>query len=154
MKSMQSMKKSIQKGFTLIELMIVVAIIGILAAIAIPAYQDYIARAQVSEGMATAGAIKTGITEFFQSQGVMPAANVYQDLTGGRYTLSAVHDAAGIITVTLRGAAPVSTPVQNYTFTMQPESAAGVVTVPGQSIVRWSCATGGLAKYLPSGCQN
>jgi len=146
---MKSIKKSIQKGFTLIELMIVVAIIGILAAIAIPAYQDYIARAQVSEGMATAGAIKTGITEFYQAQGAFPAANVY-DVTAvpaGRYTNTATHDGAGVITVTLLGAAPVSNSVQGFAFTLSPG-------LSGTDIVRWTCATGGLVKYLPSGCQN
>ena len=105
---MNTQMKKAQQGFTLIELMIVVAIVGILAAIAIPAYQDYVARSQVSEGVATAGAVKTGITEFYQSQGEFPSANVYDDTVGGRYTASATHDNAGVITVTMRGAAPVS----------------------------------------------
>jgi len=156
MKSITSMKKAVQKGFTLIELMIVVAIIGILAAIAIPAYQDYIARAQVSEGMATAGAIKTGITEFFQAQGAMPGVGVYDASDGGRYTDTATHDAAGVITILLRNAAPVSTPVQAFSFTLTPQDAAGATTVAGTSIVRWSCdvVAGSDIKYLPSGCQN
>ena len=67
------MKK--QQGFTLIELMIVVAIIGILAAIAIPAYQDYTIRAQVSEGLNLSGAAKAAVTEYFQDQGAFPADN-------------------------------------------------------------------------------
>jgi type IV pilus assembly protein PilA len=65
--------KVLQKGFTLIELMIVVAIIGILAAIAIPAYQDYTVRAQVTEGMNLAGAVETGIADYFASVGSFPA---------------------------------------------------------------------------------
>lgn len=64
--------KTLQKGFTLIELMIVVAIVGILAAIAIPAYQDYLIRSKVSEALAAAGACKTSVTEFYQSQNALP----------------------------------------------------------------------------------
>jgi len=139
--------KKMQQGFTLIELMIVVAIVGILAAIAIPAYQDYVARSQVAEGMATAGAVKTSIAEFYQSQGAFPPAGRFNDNTGGRYTASATHDANGVITVTLRGASPVNGSVQGYSFTLSP-------TVDANGfIVDWNCATGGDAKYLPSGCQ-
>jgi len=145
---------TLQRGFTLIELMIVVAIIGILAAIAIPAYQDYIARAQVSEGVAEATGLRTSITEFFNAQGAFPAPGTYDNLSGGRYTATIQHNIAGVITVTLRPAAPTSIPVRGYTFTMTPQSAVGVTAVPGTSIVRWSCNTVGDLKYLPSGCQN
>src|SRR6185437_6555217 len=68
--------KVIQKGFTLIELMIVIAIIGILAAIALPAYQDYTIRAQVTEGLSLAGGVETAEADYFAQYGVMPAAGV------------------------------------------------------------------------------
>ncbi|WP_305857784.1 pilin [Balneatrix alpica] len=143
------MAQSKQQGFTLIELMIVVAIIGILAAVAIPAYQDYTARAQVTEAMATAGAVKSAIAEHHSSQGAYPAANRYA-ADGGRYTATAVHDGAGVITVTMRNAAPVSAGVRGAAFTLSPTLNAG-----GTAIVSWTCAAvvAANSKYLPSGCQ-
>ena len=73
--------KKVQQGFTLIELMIVVAIIGILAAIAIPAYQDYTIRAQVSEGLNLGGGAKTAVSEFYQDRGAWPSDNANAGLS-------------------------------------------------------------------------
>jgi type IV pilus assembly protein PilA len=102
--------KSVQKGFTLIELMIVVAIIGILAAIAIPAYQDYTIRAQVTEGLNLAGAAKAAVAETYSQTGDWPA-----DLTeagmddanrpSGKY-VSDVNIADGVISITYSNVSP------------------------------------------------
>src|SRR5690606_21900007 len=113
-----------------------VAIVAILAAIALPLYQDYVARSQVSEGMAAAGAMKTSISEYYMSMAQFPSAGRFDDTVGGRYTASVAHDDAGEITVTMRSAAPVNSRVQGYTFTMAPD-------VQGDSIVDWTCDTAG-----------
>jgi type IV pilus assembly protein PilA len=96
------MKKQMQQGFTLIELMIVVAIIGILAAVAIPAYQDYLARAQVSEAVSLMGATKSALAEYIGDKGTWPLS--LSDVVGGtsgRYTDSV----SGVNTGTVAGTA-------------------------------------------------
>ena len=154
-----------QKGFTLIELMIVVAIIGILAAVALPLYQDYVARSQVAEGVAQAGALKVAISEYAMSQGKCPAANSFNNSVGGRYTKNAKHDANCVITITMRNSAPTAQVIKNKSFTFRPHAAPGKTgtfsTTKADSIVSWNCkasaGTGGgaaiLSKYLPSGCK-
>jgi type IV pilus assembly protein PilA len=97
--------KATQKGFTLIELMIVVAIIGILAAIAIPAYQDYTIRSQVTEGMNLASAVETGVAEYYANTGAWPA-NLTQaggddtNKPSGKYVDNVAVGASGVITIT------------------------------------------------------
>ena len=104
--------KTMQKGFTLIELMIVVAIIGILAAIAIPAYQNYTIRAQVTEGLSLADSYKTSVAEFYQNKGTWPAGSsavasstsIYMPgATTGKYVSAIAVDANGNIKITYAG---------------------------------------------------
>ena len=113
--SRRSIARNVQKGFTLIELMIVVAIIGILAAVALPAYQDYTARAQVSEAFTMSGGQKTTIAEYAQTNGVYPGSATTPKAADlavtGKYASSAVADDSGIITVTMAAAGVASSGV-------------------------------------------
>ena len=143
------MKK--QQGFTLIELMIVVAIIGILAAIAIPAYQDYTIRAQVSEGLSLSAGAKAAVAEFYQDQGVWPNNNtqagleVSGNITGNYVTQVAVGAQDGVITVTYGNQANAN--ITGDTLTLSATDNNGSVS--------WACANGaGLQdKWLPAACR-
>lgn len=141
--------KQTQQGFTLIELMIVVAIIGILAAVAIPAYQDYTVRAKVTEGLSLASAGKTGVSEYFASNGTLPGSNASAGLQSagsisGNSVKSVEVAAGGDIIVTFSG-----NPINDDTLLLDP-------TIVGGGVV-WNCSTGatnGLeGKYLPSSCR-
>jgi type IV pilus assembly protein PilA len=145
------MKKQLQKGFTLIELMIVVAIIGILAAIAIPAYQDYIARSQVSESVSLMSGAKTPLAEFWSDKGAWPTAlSSVAGTTSGKY----VEEITG---------APGGSP-SVYVMTAKMRSSGVNQRVSGKTIsmstregTSWSCGVGGAtpvdAKYLPGACR-
>jgi type IV pilus assembly protein PilA len=147
--------KKVQQGFTLIELMIVVAIIGILAAIAIPAYQDYTVRAQVSEGLNLGGGAKTAVTEFFQDRGAWPTSNTEAGLDAVPANIKGKYVAS--VTVTLGGAAPSLVTVlygndahaallAGKSLTLTPANAGGSVT--------WTCASPDLPpKHLPAACR-
>ena len=145
-----------QKGFTLIELMIVVAIIGILAAIALPAYQDYTKRAKMSELILAASACRTTITEVYQSATSLPAANQWGCESSGsasKYVASIVTDATGIITVASQGIPGVTTGI-----TLSPFNSAGTAmtsTNIGSAVAQWKCAptVSAEAKFLPGSCR-
>ena len=137
------MKKTLQQGFTLIELMIVVAIIGILAAVALPAYQDYTIRAKVSEMVLAASSSRTCITEAYQANNAIPT-NVSDSCsiaTVGKLTGATV-SSGGVITVT--GSSATSSVGAAVTVTMTPTAAGGTLT--------WNCS-GTPTKYVPSSCR-
>ena len=141
--------KKFEHAFTLIELMIVVAIIGILSVIAIPAYRDYVIRVQVSEGINLSDGIKTAVTEFFQNRGTWPINNAEVDLSiptsiEGKYVL-AIEVVNNIITVTYGNNAHTTIAGQTITMT----------AIENNGSIGWTCASGGVIadKHLPAACR-
>ncbi len=161
--------KKIQQGFTLIELMIVIAIIGILAAIALPAYQDYTVRAKVSEGAIAASAIKVGVTEMFADNGLAGIAT-YSGVIGldqvnlvtDKISAIAVNAGNGEITITMGGIAQLGAGANILAY--MPQVANAVLANNATGSIEWVCSLapvgGGVAsttsilpKYLPANCR-
>lgn len=168
------MLKSVQKGFTLIELMIVIAIIGILAAIAIPAYQNYTIRAQVSEGLTLADGWKTAVSEFYAQNGTLPTGSsatgsattiAMAAASSGKYVSSIAVGAGGQIIITYGGTqanAKLSAAGANI-LTMQPGISANndvvwicglasAVLTPALATAPVATGTTIAAAYLPASC--
>jgi type IV pilus assembly protein PilA len=146
----------LQKGFTLIELMIVVAIIGILAAVAVPAYQDYIARAQMSEAVRLMGSSKTPLSEYFADKGTWPSlAEDVMANTTGKYTksitISAADASAKTLTLeVLMKDADVNSSIKSRTMILSTRNGGK----------EWGCGSGGTTgdgpvdpRYLPPACR-
>ncbi|MFM1990507.1 MAG: hypothetical protein RJA99_3464 [Pseudomonadota bacterium] len=142
------MIKQAQKGFTLIELMIVVAIIGILAAVAIPSYQDYTTRAKVSEGFAGASAAKTAVAEYHASNAEFPSNNTSvgfgasTGMTGNSYKSINISN-NGVITVSYKKIGDAV--ADNATVVLTPTANEGTIT--------WACTGTVTAKFRPQSCR-
>ena len=140
--------KTLQQGFTLIELMIVVAIIGILAAVALPAYQDYTVRAKVSELMLAASSARTCVTEAAQSAGGTVPATVGADCSiavTGKLTGASVASTGTVGQITVTGGSDATSVGANVTVTLTPATATG-------GSLTWSCS-GSPVKYVPGTCR-
>ncbi len=151
-----------QGGFTLIELMIVVAIIGVLASIAVPQYQNYVARAQVSEAISLASSAKTAVSEFYVTNGSFPESNTQAGVSSndagtdisGSYVSSVKIDTGGVITTTMAG---------NNSSVVGALQGASLIFTPNDTdannsgSIIWTCGPGGTTpiptQYLPASCR-
>tara|TARA_R110001592_G_scaffold123325_1_gene331132 strand:+ start:8022 stop:8486 length:465 start_codon:yes stop_codon:yes gene_type:complete len=150
---MKNMKTN-QQGFTLIELMIVVAIIGILAAVAIPAYQDYTQRAQMAEALTMTAGAKTAISEFAQTNGKYPTTTAEIAAVGldvaiqGSYGSAAYTTATGVLTITMSALGTAGADIAAKTLVLTPPTLAGL-----QGAFKWTCISTQIEqKFLPKGC--
>jgi type IV pilus assembly protein PilA len=137
------MKRQIQAGFTLIELMIVVAIIGILAAVALPAYRDYTVRAKVSEVVLAASSGKTSVSEYVNTSGAMPPAGFLIENQVSKYVSGVTYDGANSKIVATASAA--ETAISGSTIEL--------IGVASNGQVVWTCTGSIDQKYRPSSCK-
>ena len=149
-----------QKGFTLIELMIVVAIIGILAAIALPAYQDYVARTQMAEAMMLASGQKAAVTESWSNYGTAPSDNSAAGIAApnkiaGKYVTSVAVTRSGndsLVSAKLKSSG-VSKGIQGKTLTLAAKFPSDANIPTDGTAITWECSSDALAKYLPAACR-
>jgi type IV pilus assembly protein PilA len=144
--------KKIQQGFTLIELMIVVAIIGILAAVAIPAYQDYLNRSKMSEVLAAVSACKTSVSEYAAAKNLLPddVTKAGCSTTSTQYMSALNVTGLGVIQATVQNIADQTGKI----VTMTPnKDTSGTAAGNGDPIVAWKCTYDGNAKYVPASCR-
>ena len=161
------MKRSMQKGFTLIELMIVVAIIGILAAVALPAYQDYTKRAKLSEVILAASACRTSISEVYQTNSAasLPAAGGWgceSSTSTSKYVRSVATDLNGGVIVTVQGIG--DTAIDTKTVSLVPTATGGAAITTTAPLAQWICGNPAVVnsgtalttvppKFLPGSCR-
>jgi len=157
---MKRTTRSKRKGFTLIEIMVVVAIVGILAAVALPAYKDYTIRARVSEGVLMSSQCRTAVTEIYQTGGTAPKANGWgcgEGETITQYVAKLDTDLDGKIVVTLSGDKTLGDAAGKQ-LSLTPQTASGGAInagmIGGTQIGKWKCAPVDIQeKYLPGSCR-